>query len=142
MKIDELEFHVAGMEILPDWRNVADKTEDKDNDEDEPIDPAVKLVLGFDPDDQPEEDTEAVKNRARQDDLQVVREALKDDTSGILAELEAALAVKEPLARGQQLSRLIGKLPSQVGDVEATTAALEGLLLDGFIEGAGEERTD
>ena len=139
MKTDELEFHVAGMETLPDWRKVADKTEDKDNDEDEPIDPAVKLVLGFDPDDQP--DDEAVKNRARKDDLAVVREALKDDTSGILAELEAALAVEDPLARGQRLSRLIAELPSQVGDVEATTAALEGLLLDGFIDGAGEERT-
>jgi hypothetical protein len=140
MKIDELEFHVAGMETLPDWRKVADKTEDKDNDEDEPIDPAVRLVLGFDPDEQP--DAEAAKNRARADDLAVVREALKDDTSGILAELEAALAEADPLDRGQRLSRLIAKLPSQVGDVEATTAALEGLLLDGFIEGADEERTD
>lgn len=140
MKTDEIEFNLGRVGApLPDWRKVADTSEDEDNDEDAPIDPSVKLVLGFDPDDGAAE--ESAKNRRGSEDVKTVRDALREDTSGIVKEFDAALAIEDPHARGIALVNLIGKIPSEIGKAEEITAAIESLLLDGFIAGAGDEPT-
>lgn len=140
MKTDEMEFNLGRVGApLPDWRKAKDDGDDG-NDGDAAIDPAVKLILGFDPDEKTEEET--ARNRRVAEDVQTVRDALAEDTSGIVKELDAALAIEDPQARGAALIAMIGKIPQEIGKTDAVVAAIEGLLLDGFIDGAGEEPTD
>lgn len=127
-------FHVAGLETAPDWRKVKDPTEDQDNDEDGPVDPAVKLVLGFDPDAAPDADDTA-KNRSSEG-LQTVRDILHQEGEEVVREFEAALQIEDPHERGTAILKVIGRIPGEIDKSDELTAAIETLLLDGFVDGA------